>query len=275
MIFSQGEIIDFAYVILCHTWWTRILKKGSTLSNIHLNLSFKNLFQLLLIQSVFLRHKEWLSCPWLLFALVSLLWWTYGRPSVHSLGLCSLCVMSAERQIMIYVYECRIVIVESTPGQPLETGFWENNPTINTISVLCPAVWRVECQENELIMSFPLPTVTKRCAFSRFRPRVLLTCWSEFWDWGGTREDRPFGRRAWGSARAHPPLFHVVFVSKSRYTPYCQCWWGTFEWDQGRVTGICSHLGGSLQVAWWTTPMERGTCAGRMLPVSLSRRKTG
>lgn len=97
--------------------------------------------------------------PWLLFALVSFLWWICCRPSIDSLGLCSLRVMSAERQICF---------------------------------------------------AYGIAT----CAFSRVQSRVLFTCWSEFWDWGGAREDRPFGRRAWGHPWAHLPLSLIVFVSK-------------------------------------------------------------
>lgn len=44
------------------------------------------------------------------------------------------------------------------------------------------------------------------------------------------------------------------------------------QWDQGHVTGICSHLGGRLRMRRATG--ERGA-GGRMLPISFARQKTG
>lgn len=68
---------------------------------------------------------------------------------------------------------------EASLWNPLWDSLWrlafeKTNPNTNIISVLCPTLWRVECQKNELIMTFPLPTVQQDVLSPGFSPGFFL-----------------------------------------------------------------------------------------------------
>ena len=62
---------------------------------------------------------------------------------------------------------------------PLQDGLWrpafeKTDPSTNIISVLCPTLWKVERQRNELIMTFPSPTVQQDALSPGFGPGFSL-----------------------------------------------------------------------------------------------------
>lgn len=143
--------------------------------------------------------------------------------------------------------------MEST-GQPLEAGFWKANPHTNIVSVLAP-LWKVECPKNEWIMTLPLPPVQQDVIPPGFSLGFFLPVEVN----SEIREMQKLDRQTvWekGLKASLGPFTSFPF-SICLWSPGALCYQALG--GQGHVTGICSHLGGSLRDF---DPFLSWVCAG-------------